>query len=350
MPLDQSAKHDIICSTWNLEKTECVPYTIEIGQPHFATRAFFDDTAAELTWHENYHAQHKDVIDFDTPNIKPNLGIGTIAATYGCQLRVNDEADPWTKSLINADCREKVYDLIPPDPNSDAMFNRVRERIRYLQENSDMPLRLVNVASPLVTASMIWDYTDFIISLLENPKEVHHLLKIITQTTIDYVNVQLSTITNLHSMGHEVLCVPREVGLRISDDIAALLSPQLYREFGVRYNAMLAEAFGGVVVHSCGDCKFIIPTMLETPGLRGLDLTMPQNSDWTPLKKAAGQVVLSLRHYFWDHEKPDVDPISYTRQLINTFGSTGIFIVTSVPDGEQACKLGQELWAMLRNY
>ena len=153
MPLDRPTKQDIIRRTWNLETTGCVPYTIEIGQPHFATQAFFDNDAAELAWHANYHAQHQSVIDFDIPNIKPNLGIGTIAAAFGCQLQVNDEADPWTKSLINADCREKVYDLIPPDPDSNAMFKRVHERISYLQENSEMPLRLVNVASPLVTAS-----------------------------------------------------------------------------------------------------------------------------------------------------------------------------------------------------
>ncbi len=347
MEIDRATKQEIIRRTWNLEATGCVPYTIEIGQPHFATRVFFEDDAAELAWHEGYHASRQGVVDFDMPNIKPNLGIGTIAAAFGCQLRINDQADPWTDTLIKGDRPEKVYELTPPDPLSNPIFQRASKRITYLQQHSDMPLRLVNVASPLVTASMIWDYTDFILALLENPKEVHHLLEMITQTTIDYVNLQLATITDLHSMGHEVLCVPREVGLRISDDTAALLSPRLYREFGVPYNARLAEAFGGIVVHSCGDCTHIIPVMLETPGLRGLDLTMPQNKDWAPLTAGAGRVVLSLRHYYWDHAESNVDAVAYTRKLINTFGTTGIFIVTSSPDAEQARKLGQQLWSLL---
>jgi hypothetical protein len=324
-----------------------VPYTIEIGQPHFATKAFFDNDAAELEWHENYHRQRQGVIDFDMPNIKPNMGIGTIAAAFGCPLRVNNEADPWTDTLIDAKCREKVYALQPPDPASNPIFARVRERLTYLQQHSSMPLRVANVASPLVTASMIWDYTDFMMSLLTSPKEVHYLLDMITQATIDYVNLQLDTITNLHSMGHEVLCVPREVGLRVSDDTAALLSPDLYREFGVHYNGKLAEAFGGVVVHSCGDCSRIVPAMLETPGLKGLDLTMPQNSDWSALERAAGTVALSLRHYFWDHGERAVDPVDYTRKLIDAFGTTGVFIVTSTPDADQARELGKELWTTL---
>lgn len=347
MTLTTSEKLQIIERTWNLKQTGTVPYTIEIGQPHFATSEFFEDAAAELAWHEAYHDQRQGVIDFDMPNIKPNLGIGTIAAAFGCPLRINDEADPWTDTLINSQCREKVYDLLPPDPLSNPIFDRVRERIGYLQHHGTMPLRLVNVASPLVTASMIWDYTDFMMSLLTSPKEVHHLMEMITKATIDYVNLQLDLITDLHSMGHEVLCVPREVGLRVSDDTAALLSPDLYREFGVYYNGKLAEAFGGVVVHSCGDCSRIVPAMLETPLLKGLDLTMPQNSDWSALESAAGEVVLSLRHYFWDHGDQPVDPVEYTSKLIKSFGTTGIFIVTSVPDAGQAVALGQELWTLL---
>lgn len=347
MTLTTSEKLHIIESTWNLEQTGAVPYTIEIGKPHFATNEFFEDEAAELAWHETYHDQHQGVIDFDMPNIKPNLGIGTIAAAIGCPQRVNDEADPWIDTLINAQCREKVYDLHPPDPDSNPIFARVRQRINYLQQHGTMPLRLANVASPLVTASMIWDYTDFMMSLLTSPKEVHHLMEMITRVTIDYVNLQLEIITDLHSMGHEVLCVPREVGLRVSDDTATLLSPDLYREFGVYYNGKLAEAFGGVVVHSCGNCSHIVPAMLETPALKGLDLTMPQNSDWAALESVAGNLALSLRHYFWDHGEQNVDPVDYTRKLINSFGTTGIFIVTSVPDARQARELGQELWTML---
>ena len=151
-------------------------------------------------------------------------------------------------------------------------------RIAYLQANSTLPLRLVNVASPMVTASMIWDYTDLMMAMIQYPAEVHALLEVITEATIDYVRLQLAHIKNPRSMGHEPEVVPPGVGLRVSDDTAALLSPALYREFAGRYNARLSEEFGGIVVHSCGDCSRVVSAMLEIPGLRGLELTMPQNS------------------------------------------------------------------------
>ncbi len=107
-------------------------------------------------------------------------------------------------------------------------------------------------------------------------------------------------------MGHDAWYIPPEVGLRISDDTAAVMSPKLYREFGVAYNTKLSEAFGGIVVHSCGDLQPVLPVMMGTPGLQGIDLTMPPNPNWNVIKDAAaGKTALNLRHYFWNHPQKD---------------------------------------------
>jgi hypothetical protein len=149
-------------------------------------------------------------------------------------------------------------------------------------------------------------------------------------------------------MGHEMWYLPKEVGIRISDDTAALMSPKLYREFGVRYNARIAEAFGGLVVHSCGELKHVLPVMMETPGLRGIDLTIPQNAKWEIIKEAAaGKTALNLRHFFWDHQEEGTDLVEYTRTLIDYFGRRGIFIQTSTPSVTEAITLGQELHHVL---
>jgi hypothetical protein len=148
-------------------------------------------------------------------------------------------------------------------------------------------------------------------------------------------------------MGHEAEVLPREVGLRISDDTAALLSPALYREFAAPYNGKLSEVFGGVVIHSCGDCSRVVSTMLETPGLRGLELTMPQNTNWEAIRPAIGRTALSLRHKFWDHGPQAPDMVEYTQKMLDFFGRRGAFIVTSAPTFEAARSLGERLWPLL---
>jgi len=347
MSILDAEKLDLIKRTWNLEETGAVPYVIEVGRPHHATAAYYDDDAAELAWHEEYHRRQAGIVDFYLPSIKPNMGISNLAAAFGCPLSTVDDADPWVGHLVSNQDPAAARRIRKPNVADNPIYARMIKRLAFLQDHSSLPLRLVNVASPMVTASMIWDYTDLMLAMLLHPGDVHALFEVITEATIDYVRLQLAHIKNLRTMGHEPEVLPPEIGLRISDDTAALMSPALYREFGVRYNARLSEAFGGVVVHSCGDCSRVVSAMLETPGLRGLELTIPQNTDWEAIKPAVGRIALSLRHKFWDHGPEAPDPVAYTRKVLDCFGRRGVFILTSTATFEEARALGDRLWPLL---
>ena len=347
MSISDAEKLDLIKRTWNLEETGTVPYVIEVGRPHHATAAFYNDDAAELAWHEEYHRRQAGIADFYIPSIKPNMGISNLAAAFGCPLKTVDDADPWVGHLVSNQDPGAARRIRKPQPGDNPIYARMIQRLAFLQERSPLPLRLVNVASPMVTASMIWNYTDLMMALFQYPGEVHALLEVITEATIDYVRLQLTHIKHLCTMGHEPEVLPPEIGLRVSDDTAALLSPGLYREFAARYNAKLSEAFGGVVVHSCGDCSRVVSAMLETPGLRGLELTMPQNINWDAIKPAVGRIALSLRHKFWDHGPEAPDPVGYTRKILDYFGRRGVFILTSTATFEEARSLGEKLRHLL---
>ena len=112
---------------------------------------------------------------------------------------------------------------------------------------------------------------------------------------------------------------------------------------------MISKEFGGIVVHSCGDVHNVVEAMIEIPGLRGLDFTIPQSSDWSKIRDyAAGKTVLSLRHFYWDHGKDaNVDLAEYSKKIIDYFGRRGIFIQTSTPTHEEALSLGEKLHKVL---
>lgn len=348
MDLTDVEKRNAILKTWCLEETQEVPFLVEIGWPHFASEDYYDDDEAELQWNEQYHRERAEIYDYGMPNIKPNIGISVMAAAFGCEFTVNNEADPWITPLIREANVADVYKLEKPDLERNVIYQKAFARLEFLQANSPLPLRLVNVPSPLVTASLIWDYTSFIEATILYPKEIHALLEIVTEATIEFVQLQLQRIKNLYTMGHEMWYLPTEIGIRISDDTAALMSPKLYREFGVKYNAKISEAFGGIVIHSCGDLQHVLRVMMETPGLRGIDLTIPQNPKWEVIKEAAaGKTALNLRHFFWDHPEKGIDLVEYTRSLIDYFGKRGIFIQTSTPTLSEAKELGLQLHHLL---
>ncbi|MDR2537078.1 MAG: uroporphyrinogen decarboxylase family protein [Treponema sp.] len=347
--LDIETKKSLIAANWRLEDIDEVPFFIEVGPFHGATQDYFSDDDAEIRWAEDFSAKREGVYDYGFPNIKPNKGIGIVAAAFGCEYRVNNEADPWITALINEDNAADVYKLELPDPVNNPVYQDAWKRLEYIQSHSAIPLRVVNVPSPLVTASLIWDYTSFIESTLESPDEVHALLEKVTEATIQYVKEQLKRITNFYSISHEAWHIPREVGIRISDDTAALLSPDLYREFGVKYNSKISEAIGGIVVHSCGDVQNVAAAMMETTGLRGVDFTIPQVSHWEKIRDAvAGKTVLCVRHNYWDHDlNAKVDLAEYSKKLLDFFGRKGLFIQTSTPTQEEAIALGEKLHKIL---
>jgi hypothetical protein len=348
--LKPEEKIKLLEAAWRLEELDEVPFVVEVGPFHGATKDYFDDPQAEIQWAEDLVRGREGVYDYGLPNIKPNQGIGTIAAAFGCEYTVNNEADPWIKSVIREENAADVHKLKVPDPETNPMFQKVWKRIESLEKLSSLPLRMVNVPSPLVTASMIWDYTSFIEALLVCPDEVHVLLEKVTEATILYVREQFKRIKNLFSVSHESICpVPRFAGVRVSDDTAALLSPDLYREFGVKYNNMISKAFGGIVVHSCGDTQYVVPAMMEIEGLKGLDFTIPQVMNWNAVRDAAaGKTMLCLRHRYWDHPvDTKVDLVEYSKKLLDTFGRKGLIIETAAPTGEEARALGEKLHQLL---
>ncbi len=328
-----------------LELVPEVPFLIEVGGFHGALERYFNDDREELDWNIQFHKSREGVDDYGMPNIKPNLGIGIVAAAFGCAQTPNDEADPWIKARICEENVEDVHKPVLPDPVNNPVYKRAWERAASMKALSAMPLRMINVPSPLVTASLIWEYTNFIEALLVYPDEVHVLMDKVTKATIAYVEEQFRRIDNLHSVSHEMWYVPREAGVRISDDTAALLSPNLYREFGVKYNSEISRAFGGVVVHSCGDVQNVVASMMEIEGLAGLDFTIPQNPNWDAIRDAAaGKTALYLRHYYWDHGADvDVDLAEYSSRLLDFFGRDGLFIQTSTRTTEDARVLAREL-------
>jgi hypothetical protein len=347
--LDIETKKNLIAANWRLEDIDEVPFFVEVGPFHGATQEYFYNDEAEITWAENFSAKREGVYDYGFPNIKPNKGIGIVAAAFGCEYRVNNEADPWITPLIREENAADVYKLELPDPVNNPVYQDAWKRLDYLQTHSSLPLRVVNVPSPLVTASLIWNYTSFIEATLEYPDEVHALLEKVTEATIQYINEQFKRIKNLYGVSHEAWHIPREVGIRVSDDTGALFSPDLYREFGVKYNSKISEAVGGIVVHSCGDVGNVVGAMMEIPGLRGLDFTIPQVSDWGKIRAAAaGKTVLCLRHNYWDHEgDAGVDLAEFSRRLLEFFGRKGLFIQTSVPEPKEATALGEKLHRIL---
>lgn len=336
-------KQEYIRRTWDLKPQPVPPFIVRPRGKWFATKARLENPQADLEEQLEVLENNATVGDFTVPALYTGVGIGVIAAAFGCESVLDKVQDFWVKPIVKEDPRA-VYQLKLPDVDRDGLYPLVWQRIEYFQRQSKLPLRACNIPSPLTVASQLWDYTTFLTALYENPREIHHTLELATQAIIDFVKAQEQRITNLFGLTHEDWYFPREYGIRVSDDVLAEISPKHYREFGVRYNNRISRAFGGILIHSCGNIGHNLDVLLEVEGLRGVECNVPQNDLALLKEKLAGRTVLSLRYWTMDWVGQDIPELgSYTRELIDFYGPNGLLLLMESKDLTEARELAAAL-------
>jgi len=232
------------------------------------------------------------------PCLCPALGVINIPAAFGCEVVWWEGNFPSVKPLALAD-PAKVYDLPRPTLSSGEM-GRILDYTRYFIEKTEgrVPIRLTDIQGPLDSAALIMGHTEFFTTMRTHPWEVHHLLKLITDFTIECAGAQRGIVR-----GSRVEFVPSlfqpwmpdGFGISVSNDVCVMISAEEHDDFCLPYLNQISDAFGGLYIHSCGNWLHQIPSLTKVRGLRGLEFGVSE----TPFAPVAdyfhGRVVLACR-------------------------------------------------------
>ena len=205
--LSSDEKKDILRRAFKLEANLPVPVLVQPFGKWYATRANMADWATDLAQQTQRYTEQEQVFDFSLPHLMTGTGLGSIAASFGAEPRWDDEADAWIKPLVTTD-PQAVDALELPDPHTSGLNPTIFKRIEYFQQHGQFPLEPGNIASPLTTASYVWDYSELMFALTEYPRQAHRLLELVTQATIDYVRAQTAVIDNLFAYALAMMCWP----------------------------------------------------------------------------------------------------------------------------------------------
>lgn len=280
---------------WKLENCRKAGYQINDGAyaRDSANRRVYPKATVKEQWQDPQKMLEHQLDDFKIrskykddfiPVLSPSFGGGRIfASAFGCPMRWSSEnEDPWVEPIVINP--EDVYNISSPEV-TDGLLGKVLEYTKFFREETGGAYPIgAGVRSPLDIASQIWKYENFLRAMYTDPEEVHLLLDKITKLLISFLKAQRDIAGEFvpNSMAG---WAPSNWGLSLSEDLLAIVPPDLYEKFALPYNERISEEFNGISLHSCGNFEFNFDNLSKYKNLKGLDFGVTE----TPLVKVMGK-------------------------------------------------------------
>jgi len=237
---------------------------------------YCEDPAVMTNFQEQtYYDQIKSIDDDFVPYLMPWFGTIVAASAFGCEIVYPYKADPAANPrYYPVVTHEDVEKLEVIDPEKDGLMPTVLEFLRYMKENSFLPVGITDFQGPLTTANQLMGYDKLIYLMFDRPDLMHRLMDVVTESLILWVKKQKEIIGEPMDwcIGDQQVYMGRHGGVWFSDDDAVLMSPETYREFVVPYNSRVLKAFGGGALHYCGNATHHADSFLEMEGLKALNI------------------------------------------------------------------------------
>lgn len=270
------------------------------------------------------------------PSLCPAFGVVGIPSAFGCEVIWWEHDLPAVRPAIDGDPAQ-IFDLPQPDTRAGEL-GRVLDTTRYFLEQTGgcLPIRATDIQGPLDSAALIAGHTTLLLAMRTDPEAVHHLLRLVTDLTIEVVQAQRALaaeygaefVPSLHQPW-----LPDGLGLGISNDECVMISAEMHAEFHVPYLNRLAEAFGGIYHHTCGHWTHQFPSLERIHNLRGLEFGASEAPYEPVLKHFGGRTALVCRVGL--HRDLKFDGMAdYVRRVLDAAPTTrGLFINVDITNG-----------------
>lgn len=270
------------------------------------------------------------------PSLCPSLGVVAVPSAFGCEVVWWNNDFPSCKSALSEN-PEDVYKIEKPKVDSGEL-KRVLDYTKYFikETSGKLPIRLTDIQGPLDSTALIFGHNNLLMAMHTNPAEVHHLMKMVTDLTIDFVKEQRRIVKEA---GVEFVpamfqpWLPDGSGVSISNDECVMISAEMHDEFHLPYVNQLSEEFGGIYIHSCGNWLHQFSSLEKIKNLRGLEFGASEANYEEVLGRFNGKIPLACRIGFnqnirFNSIKDYVERILKARKT-----NRGLFINVDVTNG-----------------
>ncbi len=220
----------------------------------------------------------------------------------GCEIIFPEKDTPWVKPLLKGNNKEKLYDMVIPDPLYGNLMQKVSEFHQIFKENIssmtylDRPIKpdIANPAEgtcgPFSDAINLRGATELLQDVYDDPQYVHRLLSFVTEAIIVRKRAWRKFLGRGEIGSDSHYCV--------EDHGIGMLSDEMYREFVMPYHKKLLETFVknrddcSISLHHCGRGPHLFRTIYEELGVRSFfNLTYPNIIDVMSVRRELGEEV-----------------------------------------------------------
>ncbi len=208
------------------------------------------------------------------PGLSPGLRQLTLPSLFGARDE-NHGGHDWVMPLITEP--DDVYRLSEPNYGGGTMAAFMLERANYFLEMTDgqIGVNIPDLQGPFSVASQLWGVQEFLMAVYEYPEHVAELMRRTTEATIGYIS-QLREAIGEHLVPihcHPDAWMPSTAGMCISEDLIAVVSPRICREYINPSLDAVGRAFGQCYAHTCGDAQPCVDALLEVEHLKGMNFS-----------------------------------------------------------------------------
>jgi len=279
-------------------------------------------------------------------SIRANTGTGTLCTAAGCGQILSEFGLPWTTHLGRA----AIEAFDPADIAELGVLPRVRELYAYFRAR--LPQRIhfyiADTQSPFDLAHLLYGDTIFY-DMFDDPEFVHALLDKATALYVNGSQLMKEWIGEPADGGHHGGLWMQNGGVRVCEDTATLLSPDLVDEFVVPYRDRGVAPFGGGWVHYCGNNDAVYATLLKAPQVRGINFGNPERHDFSRVLHA---LIEAGKFYYGNPPRKDDESLeAYFRRVLGYTGGAKkglIFVPELRGDEPKEPRRILDLWRSLQ--
>jgi len=165
------------------------------------------------------------------PGFWSEYGMCTEPSAFGSKCIWHESNLPHADKIISD--ISKIQNVKKPDPRTDGLLPFISQRLLEYQpqiQKLGHNIRFAIARGPLNIASFLMGTTEFMMATIMNPEEIHKLLRVITDFTIDWLQYQKELFPDID-------------GIFILDDIVGFVGDAECKEFVVPYLTEIFHSF-----------------------------------------------------------------------------------------------------------